>query len=302
MTRSGFVAVAGRPNVGKSTLVNGLVGAKVAVTSDKPQTTRRAIRGIANGQREGEAYQLVLVDLPGVQQPRDELTERMQRRVERELSECDAALFVLNAAERSAGGDRFIAQALAAAKLPVVVAVNKVDTADHAKIAATLAGAAALEQDGVDIREIVPLSALKGSGVETLREALTALLPEGPLYFPAEEVSDQPLDVRLAELVREAALKRTREEIPHSIEVHVQDVVRRDDGLTIVRAVMWVESRSQKAILIGRGGSMIQSIGTAARKEIERELGGRAHHDQNVKVRKGGRRDQGRLHRLGIEA
>ena len=302
MTRSGFIAVAGRPNVGKSTLVNGLVGAKVAVTSDKPQTTRRAIRGIANGQREGEAYQLVLVDLPGVQQPRDELTERMQRRVERELSECDAALFVLNAAERSAGGDRFIAQALASAKLPVVVAVNKVDMTDHAKIAATLAGAAELEQAGVDIREIVPVSALKGSGIDTLREALATLLPEGPLYFPAEEVSDQPLDVRLAELVREAALKRTREEIPHSIEVHVQDVVRRDDGLTIVRAVMWVESQSQKAILIGRGGSMIQSIGTAARKEIERELGGRAHLDLTVKVRKGWRRDEGLLDRLGIEA
>jgi len=302
MTRSGFIAVAGRPNVGKSTLVNGLVGAKVAVTSDKPQTTRRAIRGIANGQREGEAYQLVLVDLPGVQQPRDELTERMQRRVERELSECDAALFVLNAAERSAGGDRFIAQALAAARLPVVVAANKVDMADHAKIAATLAGAAELEQGGVDIREIVPVSALKGSGLETLREALATLLPEGPLYFPAEEVSDQPLDVRLAELVREAALKRMREEIPHSIEVHVEDVVRRDDGLTVVRAVMWVESQSQKGILIGRGGNMIQSIGTAARKEIERELGGRAHLDLTVKLRKGWRRDEGLLDRLGIEA
>jgi GTP-binding protein Era len=180
--------------------------------------------------------------------------------------------------------------------------VNKVDMTDHAKIAATLAGAAELEQGGVDIREIVPVSALKGSGVETLREALATLLPEGPLYFPVEEVSDQPLDVRIAELVREAALKRMREEIPHSIEVHVQDVLRRDDGLTIVRAVMWVESQSQKAILIGRGGSMIQSIGTAARKEIERELGGRAHLDLTVKVRKGWRRDEGLLDRLGIEA
>lgn len=301
MSRSGFVAVAGRPNVGKSTIVNGLVGAKVAVTSDKPQTTRRAIRGISNGQREGEPYQLVLVDLPGVQQPRDELTERMQRRVERELSECDIALFVLNAAERSAGGDRFIAQALAAAKLPVVVAVNKIDATDHAKIAATLAGAADLEQAGVDIREIVPMSALKGSGVETLRAALASLLPEGPLYFPAEAVSDQPLEVRLAELIREAALKRTREEIPHSIEVHVEEVARRDDGLTVVRAMIWVESPSQKGILIGRAGSMIRAIGSAARKEIERELDGRAHLDLSVKVRKGWRRDDGLLDRLGIE-
>jgi GTPase len=302
VTRSGFIAVAGRPNVGKSTLVNGLVGAKVAVTSDKPQTTRRAIRGIVNGVHEEESYQLVLVDLPGVQSPRDELTERMQKRVERELGDCDAALFVINAAERSAGGDRFIAQALAAAKLPVVVAVNKVDLADHAKIAAELAAAAELEQAGVDVREIVPVSALKGSGVETLQTALAALLPEGPFYFPADEVSDQPLNVRLAELVRESALKHTREEVPHSIEVHVEDVLRREDGLTIVRAVLWVESASQKTILIGRGGSMVRSIGTSARKEIERELGGRAHLDLTVKVRKGWRRDEGLLDRLGIEA
>jgi GTP-binding protein Era len=210
VTRSGFVAVAGRPNVGKSTLVNGLVGAKVAVTSDKPQTTRRAIRGIVNGAREGEPYQLVLVDLPGVQSPRDELTERMQRRVERELADCDAALFVINAAERSGGGDRFIAQALAAAKLPVVIAVNKVDLADHAKTVAALDAAGKLEEEGVDVREIVPVSALKGSGVDTLRAALSVLLPPGPLYFPHGDVSDQPLNVRLAELVREAALKRTR--------------------------------------------------------------------------------------------
>ena len=302
MTRSGFIAVAGRPNVGKSTLVNGLVGAKVAVTSDKPQTTRRAIRGIVNGTRDGEPYQLVLVDLPGVQSPRDELTERMQKRVERELADCDAALFVINAAERSGGGDRFIAAALAAAKLPVVVAVNKVDLADHAKTAAALAGAGELEQEGVDVREIVPVSALKGSGVETLRAALTTQLPEGPLYFPPEDVSDQPLNVRLAELVREAALKRTREEIPHSIEVHVEDVARREDGLTVVRAVLWVESNSQKSILIGRAGAMVRSIGTSARKEIEREVGSRAHLDLTVKVRKGWRRDDGLLDRLGIEA
>jgi GTP-binding protein Era len=302
VTRSGFVAVAGRPNVGKSTLVNGLVGAKVAVTSDKPQTTRRAIRGIVNGEREGEPYQLVLVDLPGVQSPRDELTERMQRRVERELADCDVALFVINAAERSGGGDRFIAQALAAAKLPVVVAVNKIDLADHEKTVATLDAAAHLEQEGVDVREVVPVSALKGSGVETLEAALSVLLLPGPLYFPAEDVSDQPLNVRLAELVREAALKRTRDEVPHSIEVHVEDVMERDDGLVVVRAVLWVESDSQKAILIGRAGSMVRSIGTSARKEIEREVGGRAHLDLTVKVRKGWRRDDGLLDRLGIEA
>ena len=302
MTRSGFVAVAGRPNVGKSTLVNALVGSKVAVTSDKPQTTRRAIRGIASGERDGEGWQLVLVDLPGVQTPRDTLTERMQRRVEHELGESDAALFVLNGAEQSRGGDRFIAEALAKAKLPVVVAVNKVDVLSREATAAALVQAAALEEAGVDVREIVPVSALKGARVEVLRDALAGLLPEGPFYFPEEQRSDQPLAVVLAELVREQALKRTREELPHSIEVHVEDVVRREDGLTVVRAVMWAETDSQRVILIGRGGRMVRDIGTGARKEIERELGTRVHLDLSVKVRRGWRRDEGLLDRLGIES
>jgi GTP-binding protein Era len=302
MTRSGFVAVAGRPNVGKSTLVNALVGAKVAVTSDKPQTTRRAIRGIATSTVDDGGWQLVLVDLPGVQTPRDVLTERMQHRVEHELAESDVALFVLNGAERSAGGDRFIAEALAKAKLPVVVAVNKVDVLSRGRTAEALVQAAGLEEAGVDVREIVPVSALKGSGVDVLREALVRLLPEGPFYFPVEQHSDQPLAVALAELVREQALKRTREEVPHSIEVQVEDLERRADGLTVVRAVLWAETDSQKAILIGRGGRMVRDIGTGARKEIERELGTRVHLDLTVRVRRGWRRDEGLLDRLGIEA
>ena len=302
MTRSGFVAVAGRPNVGKSTLVNALVGTKVAVTSDKPQTTRRAIRGIATGEREGEGWQLVLVDLPGVQTPRDVLTERMQRRVEHELAESDVALFVLNGAQRSGGGDRFIAAALAKARLPVVLAVNKIDVLSRGQTAEALVQAAGLEDAGVDVREIVPVSALKGSGLEVLRDALAGLLPEGPFYFPAEQHSDQPLQIALAELVREQALKRTREEVPHSIEVHVVDLERREDGLTVVRAVLWAETESQKVILIGRGGRMVRDIGTGARKEIERALGTRVHLDLTVKVRRGWRRDEGLLDRLGIEA
>jgi GTPase len=302
MTRSGFVAVAGRPNVGKSTLVNALVGAKVAVTSDKPQTTRRAIRGIATGANEGVGWQLVLVDLPGVQSPKDVLTERMQRRVEHELGQSDVALFVLNGAERSGGGDRFIAQALAKAKLPVVVAVNKVDVMSRERTAAALVQAAGLEEAGVDVREIVPVSALKGSRVDVLRDALAGLLPEGPFYFPAEQYSDQPLEIILAELVREQALKRTREEVPHSIEVHVEELERREDGLTVVRAVLWADTESQKGILIGTGGRMVRDIGTGARKEIERELGTRAHLDLTVRVRRHWRRDEGLLDRLGIDA
>jgi GTP-binding protein Era len=278
------------------------VGTKVAVTSDKPQTTRRAIRGIATGEREGEGWQLVLVDLPGVQTPRDVLTERMQRRVEHELAESDVALFVLNGAQRSGGGDRFIAAALAKARLPVVLAVNKIDVLSRGQTAEALVQAAGLEDAGVDVREIVPVSALKGSGLEVLRDALAGLLPEGPFYFPAEQHSDQPLQIALAELVREQALKRTREEVPHSIEVHVVDLERREDGLTVVRAVLWAETESQKVILIGRGGRMVRDIGTGARKEIERALGTRVHLDLTVKVRRGWRRDEGLLDRLGIEA
>jgi GTP-binding protein Era len=302
MTRSGFVAVAGRPNVGKSTLVNAIVGEKVAVISDKPQTTRRAIRGVANGELNGERWQLVLVDLPGVQRPRDALTERMQRRVERELGECDAVLFVLNGAERIGGGDRFIAHALASSPVPVIAAVNKVDVLDQGRTAAALDNAVKLEQEGVTLREVFPISARKGAGVAPLVEALAALLPEGPPLYPDEVRVDQSREVTVAELVREQALKRTREEVPHSIEVEVTEIAERDDGLTEVQAVLWVETESQRVILIGKGGSMVRDIGTAARKEIERLLGGRVFLDLSVKLRRGWRRDDGLLDRIGIDA
>jgi GTPase len=298
--RSGFVAVAGRPNVGKSTLVNSIVGSKVAAVSDKSQTTRRAIRGIVNGALEGEPFQLVLVDLPGFQQPRDALTERMQRRVERELADCDGALFVMNGAERSAGGDRFITDALANVGVPVVIAVNKSDLMDRARTAEALSGAAELEERGMDVRAVVPTSALRGAGVPELAEALAALLPEGPAYYGDSDVSDQPRNVMLAELVREQALLRTRQEVPHSIEVQVEDVDERD-GLTAVRAVLWVETESQKGILIGARGQMIRSIGTAARRQMENALGARVHLDLTVKVRPAWRRDDALLDRLGIE-
>jgi GTPase len=298
--KSGFVAVAGRPNVGKSTLVNTLVGAKVAAVSDKSQTTRRAIRGIVNGEREGEPFQLVLVDLPGFQQPRDALTERMQRRVQRELVDCDAALFVLNGAERSGAGDRFIAGALRRSGVPVVTAVNKVDMLDRAATARALSQAAALEEDGLDLRAVLPVSALRATGVRPLVQELAAILPEGPAYFPDREVSDQPPEIVFAEVVREQALRRTREEIPHSIEVKVEEIAERGD-LVVVRAVLWVETESQKGILIGAAGRMIRSIGTAARKELERQLGKRVHLDLTVKVRHAWRRDDSLLDRLGIE-
>jgi GTP-binding protein Era len=302
VTRSGFVAVAGRPNVGKSTLVNAIVGAKVAVTSNRPQTTRRAIRGIVNGTLDdGERWQLVLVDLPGVQRPRDLLTDRMQRRVESQLADCDAALFLLSGAERIAGGDRFIAKALASSKVPVVAALNKVDLLGKDETVAALDAVGALETEGVQLEEIFPISARTGAGVGQLVRALVVLLPEGPLLYPEETRSDLPRERALAELIREKALRRTHDELPHSVEVLVEEIDE-DEDLTKVRALLWVETESQKRILVGKGGSMIRSIGTAARLEMEEVLGRRVFLDLTVKVRRGWRGDESLLDRIGIEA
>jgi GTPase len=292
-TRAGFVALAGRPNVGKSTLVNGMVGRKVAIVSDKPQTTRRAIRGVSSS----EDTQLVLVDLPGVQRPRDALTERMQHRVEAEMAESDAALFVINAEEGVGPGDRFIAGALRGAGVPVVMAVNKVDRLDRSHTLQALTDAAALDI----AEEIFPVSARTGRGVAALRGHLASLMPESPFLFPAQESSDQPRDVLMAELVREQVLRRTFQEVPHAVEVAIDEVQDREDGLTLVRALVWVEAESQKGILIGSGGRMIKAVGTAARRELERELGTRVHLDLSVRVRRGWRGDEALLDRLGIE-
>jgi GTPase len=292
VTRSGFVALAGRPNVGKSTLVNAMVGRKVAIVSDKPQTTRRAIRGVATR----DDVQIVLTDLPGVQRPRDELTRRMQHRVEQELGEADAALFVVNADQGVGGpGDQWIAHALGGADVPVTIAVNKVDRTSKPRTVAALAAAAELCVDA----EIFPVSARSGSGVEALVSHLAALLPPGPFYFPPEEVSDQPESVILAELVREQVLARTRQELPHAVEVQVDEIEERD-GLIAVRALLWVETESQKGIVIGSGGRMIKAIGSAARRELERQLGSRVHLDLSVRVRRSWRADDALLDRLGI--
>jgi GTP-binding protein Era len=293
VSRSGFVALAGRPNAGKSTLVNQIVGGKVAIVSDKPQTTRREIRGIATG----EDWQLVLVDLPGVQRPRDVLTERMQGRVDNALREADAVLFLVNGEERVGPGDRFIAKAISTTGVPALTAVNKVDRLDRARTVRALAAAAELGVEG----DVFPVSALTGQGVPEVVEHLVSLLPEGPFLYPPEERSDQPEAVRIAELIREQALHRTREEVPHAVEVEVDEMEEREDGLLVVRALMWAEADSQKGILIGAGGEMVKAIGTAARKEIEEMMGRRVHLDLGVRVRKRWRRDEGLLDRLGIE-
>jgi GTP-binding protein Era len=297
VTRAGFVGLAGRPNVGKSTLVNAIVGTKVAIVSDRPQTTRRAVRGVATEADAG--WQMVLVDLPGVQKPRDVLTERMQRRVEHELQDADAALLVVNGEQGVGPGDRFIDGHLmrASSDVPVICVVNKVDRLSPAETTAALAAAAELES----VDEVFPVSAKRGSGLEPLVARLAELLPEGPFLYPPSDRSDQPSDVHLAELVREQVLKRTRDELPHAVEVAVDEINQRDDGLIEVTAQIWAETASQKAILIGKGGRMVRDIGTAARKELERELGAQVFLDLQVRVRERWRRDESLLDRLGID-
>ncbi|HEX7244293.1 MAG TPA: GTPase Era [Solirubrobacterales bacterium] len=296
MTRAGFIGLAGRPNVGKSTLVNAIVGSHVAIVSGRPQTTRRAIRGIRTDAAAG--CQLVLVDLPGVQRPRDVLTERMQKRVERELADSDVALIVINGEEGVGPGDRFIARALveAGGRLPTICAVNKVDRTRPNELVPVLAEAAELE--GVD--EVFPISARGGEGLDALVGRLSALVPEGPYLYPPEDHSDQSSEVLLAELIREQVLNRTRQEIPHSVEVAVKSVEQKDD-LTVVSAEIWAETESQKGILIGKGGSKVEEIGTAARRSLEAELEAKVHLDLQVRVRDRWRRDEGLLDRLGIE-
>jgi GTP-binding protein Era len=293
VTRSGFVALAGRPNAGKSTLVNRIVGDKVAIVSDKPQTTRREVRGIATT----ADWQLVLVDLPGVQRPRDSLTERMQRRVEHTLADSDAVLFVVNGAERIGPGDRFIANAVRKAGIPAVTALNKVDVLNHTRTVTALDEAAGLGVDG----ELFPISAKTGSGLGALTAHLVTLLPEGPFMYPPQDTSDLTMEVALAELVREQVLLRTRDELPHAVEVEIDALEERPDGSLLVRARVWAETDSQKGILIGAGGKMIKAIGSAARREMTRSMGRPVHLDLNVRVRKGWRRDDGLLDRLGIE-
>jgi GTPase len=292
LTRAGFVALAGRPNVGKSTLVNAIVEDKVAIVSDRPQTTRRAIRGI----RSRGDCQIVLVDLPGVQRPRDALTTRMAARVDQELEGADVALLVLNGEQGVGPGDRFIAASLTRARVPVTIALNKVDRLSRGATAAALAQAAELEIAD----DLFPISARTGAGVPALVEHLGELMPYGPFLFAERASTDQPQAVRLSELVREAAIKRTFQELPHAVEAIVEEIEHPRPGLARVRALLWVESESQKGILIGAHGRMIKSIGTAARREIERELGCRVHLDLSVRVRRDWRGDEALLDRLGI--
>ena len=285
--KSGFAAVAGRPNVGKSTLVNALCGGKVAIVSDKPQTTRRRIFGIANG----DNHQLVLADLPGFQRPLDPMTEHMQRTVDSAFEDVEAVVFVLSARERIGAGDRFIAKRVFDLAVPVVIVLNKVDRLKPAHIATQMDTASRLG----NFHALHPVSAKTGEGVPALREELVSLLPEGPAYFPREQRTDLSIDVQVAELVREQALALTRDEIPHAITVEVEEI-----GEKVVRADVLVETESQKQIVIGKGGSMVREIGRRARPEIEFLIGQPIFLELRVKVRPRWRGDEALLERLGI--
>jgi len=287
--KSGFVAVAGRPNVGKSTLVNALTGAKVAIVSDKPDTTSHRIRGVYTT----DEAQVVLVDLPGWQRPIDTLTERMQERVDEAISseEVDAVLHVVSARDRIGSGDRFVARRVFSLGVPVVIVVNKVDRLKGGHIASQMKQAASLG----DFHALHPVSAKTGDGIDELRADLISLLPEGPLYFPPETTTDMPTDARIAELVREQALRLTREEVPHALTAEVVEV---DDKHVHVR--LYTETESQKQILIGKGGSMVREIGRSARPHVEALLGHPVYLQLQVKAAPKWRRNETMLERLGL--
>jgi len=298
--RSGFAAVVGRPNVGKSTLINGLVGRKVSITSRRPQTTRMTTRGVLNvddpSDPENRA-QIVLVDTPGLHRPRTALGEKLNSAVYRTLAEADCFLFVLDASARIGPGDRRIAGRLleAGAKDRVVAVVNKVDIAPKPRVAAQLAEAARW-----DFGAYVPVSALTGDGLERVVGELAPRLPEGPLYYPPGAASDQPDEVWAAEAVREKLLGLLHEELPHSVAVRTRDIEERPDGSLRIEAVIFVERESQKGIVIGAGGSMLRRAGTRARLEMEDHFSRRVFLDLRVRVEKDWQRHPDRIERVGL--
>jgi len=291
--KSGFVAVVGRPNVGKSTLVNVLVGSKVAITSARPQTTRNTVRGVVTVPDE---FQAVFVDTPGLHKPRNALGERLNRLVYGTLGDADAVLFVLDATAAIGPGDRLIAERLSVAGTPVIVVVNKTDIATRSEIVEHLNGAGAW-----GFSAYVPASAATGEGLRLILEEIGARLPEGPLYFPVDVVTDQPESLLTGELVREAFLERLEQELPHSLTVDVRDIEQRSDGTVYVDAALIVERPSQKPIVIGKGGSMLRDCGTRAREELERLFGRSVYLDLRVKVEKDWQRRPELLDRLGFE-
>lgn len=290
--KSGFVAVVGRPNVGKSTLVNHMVGTKVTITSSRPQTTRNAIRGVVNG----DGFQIVLVDTPGLHKPRTELGSRLNSVVYGTLADSDAVIFVIDATMPVGPGDRLIADRLIESGADVVVAVNKVDAATRAQTVSQLVEAAEWP-----FEHYFPLSALTGDGVDEIVLEVVTRLPEGPQYYPEDMLTDQPEALVIAEIIREKFLDRLRDELPHALVVRLEDLEQREDGMIDISADLIVERDSQKGIVIGKGGSLLKTAGTEARTELESILGDRVNLDLRVVVEKDWQRHPQLLDRLGFE-
>ena len=289
--RSGFVSLVGRPNVGKSTLLNALLNRKVAITSSRPQTTRNAIRGVLSG----DGWQMVFIDTPGLHKPRTALGERLNEVVRRTLKEVDATIFMVDATQPVGAGDTFVAQEILKLPTPAICVVNKMDAVKRGALVEALT---AVERMG-EWREIIPVSARENQKVDELRDLLVALLPEGPQYYPNDVFTDQPREFLVAEIIREKALELTRQEIPHSIAVMIEEIVDRDDGVTAVHAIVYVERDSQKGIVIGKGGAMLKEVGTRARKELEWILGTKIFLRLQVKVARDWQRNPGALSQLG---
>ncbi|KRF28094.1 GTPase Era [Paenibacillus sp. Soil787] len=290
--KSGFVAIIGRPNVGKSTLMNQIIGQKIAIMSDKPQTTRNKIHGVYTSNN----GQIVFLDTPGIHKPTSKLGDYMSKVAHGTLGEVDAVLFLVDVAEGIGGGDRYIIEQLKHIETPVILVLNKIDLVQPEALLAIITN----YKDLYNFAEIVPVSALKGNNVTTLLEQIVRYLPEGPQYYPADQITDHPEQFVCAELVREKILHLTREEIPHSIAVQIEDMRVEPNGVVHISAVIFVERDSQKGIVIGKQGSLLKEIGRQARRDIETLLGSKTFLELWVKVKKDWRNQERVLRDLGF--
>ena len=291
--KSGFVAIIGRPNVGKSTLVNKIIGQKIAITSDKPQTTRSRISCIWTG----DDAQIIFVDTPGIHKPKFKLGEYMLKAAEGTLKEVDAIFFVIDATEKFGGGEKYILERLNSTTTPVILVVNKVDLIEREKILPIIAEYSSRR----NFAAVVPISAAEGTNIDALLDEAKKFLPEGEQYYPADMVTDQPERLIVAELIREKILHATEDEVPHSIAVDIDEFTEREGGTIFIRATIYVERDSQKGILIGKGGAMLKSIGKQARPEIEMLLGTKIFLDLWVKVKRDWRNSVGALKNFGLK-
>lgn len=292
MYKSGFIAVIGRPNVGKSTLINKVIGQKIAIMSDKPQTTRSRIQCILTQ----DDAQIIFLDTPGIHKPMFKLGEYMLKAAEGTLKEVDAIFFVVDATEKFGGGEKYILERLETTTAPVILVINKIDLIEHEKVLPIIASYA----EKRNFAATVPISAVDGTNVDTLIDEAKKFLPEGPKYYPADMVTDQPERLIVAELIREKILHVTEDEVPHSIAVDIEEITQRKKDMTYIRAVIYVERDSQKGILIGKGGELLKGVGKSARPEIEMLLGTKVFLDLWVKVKRGWRNSNGAIQSFGL--